>query len=153
MGLLTDFFVATLEEAARYDEILNREDLEEGEEGEEVEDAPALLRVEHKGLTGIELSGLWALLTDEELSMDRHALIIGPMTEESEAILEQFPPPFVTKIVAMQEDDLPSIARLWARTEGIRHSVEELVPILVDLQTLATSAVRSNKNLYVWYCA
>ncbi len=46
MGLLTDFFVATLEEAARYDEILNREDLEEGEEGEEVEDAPALLRVE-----------------------------------------------------------------------------------------------------------
>jgi hypothetical protein len=146
MGMLTDFFVASADDAARYDEIVNNGEWEE----EESSALPLLERVEHRGFTGIELSALWALIEGMECS-SKHMLSTGPVSEESEAIVERFPQPFVELLEALSDSQINELSSSWAGAEGIQHDAEELVDILSDLRRLARKATSSGKNLYIWY--
>jgi hypothetical protein len=147
MGVLTDFFVASASDAARYDEIVNN-----GQWGDEEEDPslPKLERAEHKGFTGIELSALWALIDSEQPSA-KHQLIMGPMHEESEAIVEQLPSAFVRRLAQLTDAQLSALSSSWAGVEGNQHEPGQLMDVLADLRRLAQSALGAGKNLYIWY--
>lgn len=140
-------FVASSTDAARYDQIVNSGAWEDEEEDPSL---PILERAEHKGFTGIELSTLWALIEGDESSA-KHNLIMGPMNEESEAIVEQVPLAFVEHLARMTDAQITAHSGAWAGVEGVRHEPEHLSEVLTDLRRLAGSALSARKNIYIWY--
>jgi hypothetical protein len=145
MGMLTDFFVASDEDAGAYESRLLADD----ESSED--DLRSLERVEHKGLTGIELGALWALLADKKFSYPEFGLQVGPMTEESEGILEAFPSDFTRRLAQLPQGSIPGLSTGWADVDGVPHEADELVPILQDLKRLAQAAQSTGRSLYMWY--
>lgn len=138
MGILADIFVATREDALRYEELLTNDG-----------DMSPFERVQHKSLTGLEFGTLWAILEGEEWDVDRHMLATID-TGSEETWLEEFPVQLVEALAAIDEKQIPKIATGWGKTEEIKSPGAELEPIIFDLRRLAKLSLSSRKPMFLW---
>lgn len=145
MGILSDFFVATPEEALRY---ANR--IEEPDEGDEIEEL--LDPVQYKRFTDIEISTLWAILEGSEWDADRHNLEYVEIGEDSDAWLNRFPHELTVLLSRLDEESLGPVLARWADTEELACDADELHPVMEDLRRLASEAVANRKSVYLWGC-
>jgi hypothetical protein len=145
MGILSDFFVATPEEALRY---ANR--IEEPDEGAEIEEL--LDPVQYKRFTDLEISTLWAILEGNDWDVDRHALEYIEIGEDNEAWLNRFPDELTSLLAKLEPDSQAAVLEAWASTEELACDPAELQPVVDDLQRLASEAAASEKSVYLWGC-
>ena len=141
MGMLTDIFVATKVDARKYEQRLAKD---------EIDMDSIYKRVSHKGITGIELSILWASLLQEDLSAKHFFKPVSSATDDG--ITETLPQQFAKLLAEMPESTAREIAVLWSEHPEINLTPTELTPILLDLTSLAVKAVGAKKDLFVWYC-
>jgi hypothetical protein len=141
MGMLTDFFIATDRDARRYEKNLTNE---------RVELDTICPRASHKGLTGVELSALWATLQQEPLAFPKYMLKVVSSAKD-DGLTEAFPSQFVSRLGQMHEQEFSAIAARWAELAEIRRPSEELVLVLADLKALAAEATQQSKGLFIWY--
>lgn len=144
MGILADLFVATPPEAAVYEETLLR-DYAAAEERFD----PAHFR----GLTDLNFSILWAILSGEEWDLERHALTAIKLEEPGETWLFQFPLPFCEKLAHLSDDEVRSVSKAWAATEELtldRWTIDDVVPVVERLRDLSKRAVNSGDSLFLW---
>jgi hypothetical protein len=137
MGLLTDIFVATSEDALKY------ESLAAGEL------PPGRFEVVNfKGLTNLEFGTLWAILSGESFDLDRHAL--DALTPAGESWLFGFPSALVELLAGLGASDTTSAAAAWAATEELQWDPSETEEVLVELMRLARRSRSASKGLYFW---
>ncbi|MGJ7502094.1 hypothetical protein ACSFBF_17185 [Variovorax sp. ZT5P49] len=145
MGILSDFFVASPEEALRY---ANR--IEEPDEGDEIEEL--LEPVQYKRFTDIEITTLWAIMEDKEWDVDRHMLEYVELGEDNDAWLNRFPDELTTLLTQVDSASLVPVLERWANTEELACEPTELHPVMEDLRRLAAEAVGKKKSVYLWGC-
>jgi len=138
MGILADLFVADPADAASYEEQMGSE-LPAG--GFEVQ--------QFGGFTSLELEVLWSILEGEEWP-ERHVLeSVGEPAESR--WLWRFPAPFLELLLArVPSAELPSLATKWAAIEELSCSPDDIRPVLDGLVSLATSAKRNGRALFLW---
>ena len=144
MGILADLFVATPPEAAVYEETLLR-DIAAAEERFD----PAHFR----GLTDLNFSILWAILSEEEWDLRKHALTTIKLEEPGETWLFQFPLPLCEKLAALSDDEVLEVSHAWAATEELaldRWTIDDIVPVVERLRDLSKRAVSSEDALFLW---
>ncbi|MDR2187814.1 MAG: hypothetical protein LBE62_07135 [Azonexus sp.] len=142
MGLLADFFVATPEQAIQY---ANRDPYEE--------EIRALLNpCEYKGITGLELGMLWAILEDIEWDYDKHMPRDTVLGNEGEWWLERFPDKLTLLLAQATPERLATASVAWANTEELSCDPEDIQPMLADLQQLAKQAISRDIPVYLWGC-
>ena len=134
MGILADLFVAHPDDAVAYEERLGSRS--------------ARFEVrQFNGFTQLELEILWAMVAGEEWSPERHQLeAIG---EPSESWLFRFPDAFVGRLASLGPD-LHPLASRWAAIEELACAPDEIKPVLEALVSLAKSAQKNGKGLFLW---
>jgi hypothetical protein len=145
VGMLADFFVATPAEALRY---ANR--MEEPDDGESIR--RLLEPLEYKGVTGLELGTLWAILDGVEWDVDKHMPEETFLGSDGESWLNRFPSDLTSLLAEASPDQLNKACDTWASTEEISCDPVALLPVLGELQGLAKRAVREDKSVYLWGC-
>lgn len=139
MGILADVFVATPDDALRYEDVF----MDEG-------DMSPFERVEYNGFTSLEFGTLWAIVDGVEWDVARHTLSMVRAGDEGETWLERFPEDLVTSLAAVSEPSIAKIADAWGKTEELQCDGAELRPVIDDLRRLAQSSKRSGKGMYLW---
>jgi hypothetical protein len=140
MGILTDLFVATPEDALLYESPL-------------VKGPPPATRidvVELKHMTDIEFSMLWALLAGEEWDVEAHALETVACGADDETWLFRFQAPLVSRLAALTPLQVARAAESWWGTGQLDAAPEEIEPLVTDLTRLAGAAGMTGKGLYLW---
>ncbi len=143
MGLLSDFFVANEGEAARYADRMSEDD-----QGKVI--ALQLRPAEYKGFTDVEVGTLWAILEGKEWDADLHELESDGGGDEGDSWLFRFPDRLVLLLAHVEHSALDAALPRWADTEELQVDVEELRPVVLDLQRLAKQAIAEQKSLYLW---
>jgi hypothetical protein len=136
MGILSDFFVATADEARRYDD---------------GKGFPGDARIQSGGLTVLELSTLWAAL--EGRSWDVGTLDDFELIREDdggERLVHRLPDAFVGKLLASSDSDLQVAAARWAQTDEMGCSPADARPVIDHLVRLAGRATAEKKGLFLW---
>ena len=144
MGILADLFVATPPEAAVYEETLLRDRTAAEEQYD-----PA----HFYGLTDLNFSMLWAILTDEEWDLNKHALTTIKLEEPGETWLFQFPHPFCEVLAALSDEEIRRASQAWAATDELsldRWTVDDVVPVVERLRDLSRRAISSEDLLFLW---
>jgi len=136
MGILADLYVATEDEAARYDG--------------SPDGFPH--RLESKRITGLELSTLWALMRDVEWSagmMDDFPLVME--RDEGEVYVLRLPDAMTATLARIPPDQLSVAAAKWVATEEMAgSSAEDIRPFLEALVGLARKATETERSIYLW---
>jgi len=143
MGLVSDFFVASEEEAMRYAERMSEDD-----QGKAT--TSHVRPAEHNGLTDLEVGTLWAILEGKEWDADLHELENDESGEEGDSWLFRFPDRLVQLLANVEHSALEAALRQWADTEELQVDAEELRPVVMDLQRLAKQAIGDQKSVYLW---
>jgi hypothetical protein len=141
MSLLSDFYVAAPEQAARYDSDRNIPDSE---------------RAEFKGLTYEECANLWAILqnadpTPAHLDAFESVLVV----DGGQRLINRFPPEFVALLASLDVASSSAAAAKWAETGELAYlscKPSDVLPIIQALSRLARAAQQSGKSLYLWMC-
>jgi hypothetical protein len=145
MAILSDFFVASPEQAARY---ANR--LDEPDGGTEVR---ALLRpASYTGFTTLQIGKSWAILEGVAWDRKRHLLENIWFSEEGDAWLNRFPDELTRLLAGASGNELAALLAKWAATDEVDYSEEDLAPVLRDLGALARKAVEADASVYLWGC-
>jgi len=141
MGILTDLFVATTEDARAYDPARsNRTEL-----------LAKYQPAEYKHLTYLEFSTLWAILAEEPWDFDKHHHECLHLPAEGETWLFRFPEAFVLLLAGLTDSKLEAVVTAWAQTEELASwSTTDLKPMVVDLRRLAQQASQTSKGLFLW---
>lgn len=145
MGMLADFIIANPAEAMRYANRSNDPD-----EGREIE--LLLNPAQFKGITGLEIGTLWAILECSEWDVKRHIpedIYIG---EEGESWLHRFPDELTSLLANSDEGRLASASAQWAKTEELDCHSTDLLPLLENLRLLARQAAVKGQSIYLWGC-
>ena len=141
MGMLTDIFVATKADARKYEERLVSEKI----------DIDAIYpRASHKGITGIDLSILFASLLQEPLSGKHLFKVVSSSTDDG--ITEALPQQLVSILGDLPEGKVAEVSTSWSEHPEVRLASTELASLLLDLRSLASKAISAKKQLFVWYC-
>jgi hypothetical protein len=141
MGMLTDLFVATKADARKYEERLVKDEI----------DIDAIYpRASHKGITGIELSILWASLLREQVSAKHLFKPVSSATDDG--LTEALPQQFVKMLAELPESKTGEAAEVWSEHPEISLNPTDLTPVLLDLTSLARKAIEVKKDLFIWYC-
>jgi hypothetical protein len=140
MGLLTDFIVATREDALQYTAFF--------ESGNPL--PPDRFQIAaHKNFTDLSLGILWAALCNEEWRVERHELEhLGEPTEGGPWLFH-FPVEFTRLLSSVDSAALDRIAGAWVG-EDVPGNADELKPVLHDLRNLAGQARLNGKDLCLW---
>jgi len=147
MGMLADFFVATHDEALRY---ANRH-LVDGDEAEAIH--TLLSPCEWKGIAGLQVGILWALLEQVPWDVKKHRTQMERFDDdEREDWLEKFPDVLTALLANASTDLLSTAGAAWAKTEEMEWEPHEVSPVLADLQRLARRAQTEGKSIYLWGC-
>ena len=133
MGLQTDLFLDSVDDAMKYD----------GAPSADVE------RFRVGGLTNLEFERLQAILALEEWDVKRHALEEIASTETSWTF--RFPASYVMTLQSLDRDAMNRAASSWAATEEIASSPSEVLPVIESLAALARSASATGRDLFVWF--
>lgn len=141
MSLLSDFYVASPDEAASYDTNHNVHDSE---------------RAQFKGLTCEECASLWAILkSTEPTPNDSDAFESVLVVNDGQRLINRFPPEFVALLASLDEAASLAAATKWIQTGELAYlscEVSDALPIIEALSRLARIAKRSGKSLYLWIC-
>lgn len=135
MGVLTDIFIATDEEATEYQS--------------STKDLAVFKPLQLKGLSDIEFGILWALLENQEWNVERH--LLEEISFDDDCSLFQFQTELLTLLSNISDFD--PIAKQWAATEELKEShwrYEATLQLLNDLNRLAKQTLGSDKGLYLW---
>lgn len=143
MGLLSDFFVANEEEAARYANRMNEDD-----QGKAI--ALHLRPAEHNGITDLEVGTLWAILEDKEWDADVHELENDEDGDEGSSWLFRFPDRLVQLLARAEPPALDAALHRWADTEELEVDAQQLRPVVQNFQRLAKQAIAEDKSVYLW---
>lgn len=143
MGLLSDFFVASEEEAVGYADRMS-----DGDQGKAT--ASHLHPAEYKGFTDLEVGTLWAILEGKEWDADLHELENEEGGDEDDSWLFRFPDRLVQLLAHVEHSALEAALHRWAETEELQVDAEELRPVILDLQRLAKQAIAEQKSVYLW---
>jgi len=138
VGLLSDFIVATPEDALQYERLFM--------EGKQLPPDRFQL-AEYKNFTPLALEMVWAILRHEKWDAKIHALEHVAHTEET--WLFRFPDEFMHRLAALSEADQDWVAVAWVNPEEVPGNADELRPVLRGLQRLAALAEKSGKSLYL----
>ena len=144
MGILADLFVATPPEAAVYEDLLLR-DFARAEQKYD----PAHFH----GLTDLNFSMLWALISEEEWDLERHSLTTIKLEDPGETWLFQFPRSFCELLASLSDEKLRSFSRAWVATEELaldRWTGDDALPVVERLRELSKRALASNEALFLW---
>jgi hypothetical protein len=139
VSILSDFFVATPNDALEYESLLLAAEPVPNER---------FTTVSYQGFTSLELGFLWAHLERQAWDVERHGLEHVSHGEEGETWLERFPDEFVRLLSDLEQP--AALASLWAQHEELNAEPEDLMPFLGDLKRLAQLAQSSRKALYLW---
>ncbi|WP_144631630.1 hypothetical protein [Bordetella genomosp. 13] len=93
---------------------------------------------EFGGITDLDLSNLYAIVTGEEFDFDRHEL--APLEADADGELFELPQDLVAALAQRDEADIQRIALEWSRTEELNCDAQDLVPLLLALAALARGA-------------
>lgn len=99
---------------------------------------------EFGGITDLDLSNLFSIVTDEAFDFDRHELL--PIEEGAPFDLIELPVSFVKALAAKEDADIPGIAMQWSKTDELDCDPGDLVPIIQSLMALSKTA--GNKGVY-----
>jgi hypothetical protein len=139
MGILADFFEARDTTASDYTEDPDR--------------FPC--RVQSSGVTPLEVSILWAILEEQEWSvelMDRFEMVAS--LEEGSIVTHRLPAPLVETLVGANESMIARAARAWASTEELQlWSESDARQFLVELTNLCRQPRDPSRSIYLWNCA
>jgi hypothetical protein len=142
MGIITDIFVASPEAAADY-------------AASQLRGRPAHMRkyqpAEHRGLTPLEFSSLWALIAGEEWNPKKHMLAEVSFGDGNESWLFRFPEPFIRLLANLGDEQVDQYSFEWAKTEELSGSTPaDVRTIIVDLRRMAKAALASGHPMYLW---
>lgn len=140
MSLLTDLFVATPEDAPRYETLSDGGDVP----------PERFQRLQFTGLTSLEFETLWAVARDEEWDPDQHALTLVEEAEDGTTWLFRFPDAFVALLAALEAKARAPLAAKWAQAEEMTATAKEVAPVIDGLAQLAASARKSGRGLFLW---
>jgi hypothetical protein len=141
MGMLTDLFTATKADARKYEERLV---------SEKVDLDSIYPRASHKGITGIDLSILFASLLQEPLAGKHLFKVVSSATDDG--ITEALPQQLVKLLGGLPDSEVDKVSFAWSGHPEVKLSPAELAPLLLDLRSLAGRALSGKKDLFVWYC-
>jgi hypothetical protein len=141
MGLISDFVVASAEDAVRY-ALVGR--------GEEPAPPGRFLRAGYKNFAPLALEMLWAILRHEKWDVGHHHLEHVFHTKDGANYLGRFPDELVDLIAALDEAAMKQVADAWAVPQEVPGNAADLSPVLRDLKRLATQAQQSRRGLYLW---
>jgi hypothetical protein len=141
MSLLSDFYIATPENAAHYDSDRKLPDSE---------------RAEFNGLTYEELANLWAILqntppTPQHSDAFESVLVI----DGGQRLINRFPSAFVEMLASLDDSGATAAAQKWVQTGELAFmscQPSDVLPILEAASRLAQNAMRAKKCMYLWMC-
>ena len=140
MGLLADFFIATEEDAGRYD----------GEAS-----FPESHRAQYKGITEIELSTLFTIAQGKPVDDNdptTHECRMVSVLDGGERVTVEVIPELVTRLARASDQEVKTWAALWGATAELDCDGDELMPLLLDLRRLAGLAATESRAMYLWNC-
>jgi hypothetical protein len=141
MSLLSEFYIATPENAVSYDTDRN---------------LPATERAEFSGLTYDELANLWAVLQNTEPTPDHSTAFESVLVVDGgERLINRFPAEFVSLLAALDDSSAAAAAAKWVQTGELAYmscQPSDVMPIINAVSRLAQSAQQSGKSLYLWMC-
>ncbi len=138
MGVLTDIYISTPDEALIYDSEPRRFDGSS---------------LSAKGVMDLELSTLWCIYTSEEWDvkiLERFKQLMS--VDGGERIIFELPNELTSLLTATDERRMAEILPRWAATEELNADPSEIEPYLRDLIVLAKRASAEGKSLYLWVC-
>jgi len=141
MGILSDFFIATPEQAVRY-----AKRYDEPDKGNAI--TQLLKPLELKNLTGLEMGTLWAILEGVEWDVDKHMPEV--VLHDDCSGVERFPDELIRLLVRADKTEIESVCSAWAATEELHCSPSDVLPVLQSIQALAVRSEREGKSLYLW---
>jgi len=141
VGILSDFFIATPEQAVRY-----AKRYDEPDKGNTI--TQLLKPLELKNLTGLEMGTLWAILEGVEWDVDKH-MLEEVLHDESSGV-ERFPDELIQLLVRADKTEIEAACSPWAATEELNCSPSEALSVLHGIQVLAIRSDREGKSLYLW---
>jgi len=140
MSLLSDFFIASPEQAARY----------------ATDRSIATAHAEFNGLTFEECANLWAILqktkpTPAHADAFESVLVVNG----GQSLLNRFPQEFVTLLASLDTASSEAAATKWIQTGELAYmscAASDVIPIIENLSRLARTAQQSGQSLYLWMC-
>ncbi len=137
MSLLADFFLSSDIDAVKYDTAPS-----------EFQD-----RVQHKGLTPLELSTLWCIMRGIEWDVDSmDAFVCLLEVDGGERLIHRVPSEMVSDLTSQTPEQLTRITQEWAASEELDCKPFEIRPVVDDLVRLARLAGETGRSLYLWNC-
>ena len=141
MSLLSDFYIASPENAIRYD-------TDRG--------LPEFERAEFNDLTYDELANLWAVLQNSEPTPDHSKAFDSVLVVDGGArLINRFPSEFVALLAVLDESSASAAATKWVQTGELAYmgcSPSDVMPIINAASRLARNAQESGKGVYLWMC-
>ena len=141
MSLLSDFYIATPDDAVRYDSDRSLPDTE---------------RAEFNGLTYEELANLWAILQDMEPAPEHSDAFESVLVVDGgQRLINRFPPDFVAALATLDAASASAAAAEWTQTGELAYmscEPSDVLPIVDALSRLARTAQQSGRSLYLWMC-
>jgi hypothetical protein len=132
MGLLTELFVATGEEAKAYDHTT----------------AGRFPGTQLGRLTNLQFETLWAILAAEAWNPKTHSLTQVASTKGTWTF--RFPDAYVERLRRLEPSAVAAAASSWASTEEIASAPSDVEPVISDLVSLAKSVTEPHEGLFLW---
>src|SRR5262245_38239386 len=108
MSLLSEFYIASPEQAARYN--TDRSWVADSE------------RAEFKGLTYEECANLWAILQDSEPTPEHSDAFESVLVVDGgQRLINRFPPDFLTRLASLDATSSAAAAAKWIQTEELAY--------------------------------
>ena len=141
MGIIADFFIATPADALAYEASLSNR----------AASIEKYQPAEYRNLTGLEFGILWAMLEEEQWSIDKHSLVQVHFGDDGETWLMLFPEPLVSVLAAIDDSQLPDIAKRWSEIEELSFwTPKDTLDVLKDVRGLALRSQETGTGLYLW---
>ena len=139
MGILADIFVASPDAAQAYESAVQAGDPGQYE------------RVEFGDATPLEFGQLWAIVEDAPFDAERFLLEDATPDGAGESWLYRFPQPFVQELAALDDASLAGVVDQWCELDELSGAdPDDVLPVLTEIRQLATSALASDRGLYLW---
>lgn len=136
-GCLADFYVATAEDAAAYDD--STEKFTES--------------AQYKRVSPLELSMLWAIMrgVDWDVSlMDEFSCVF--QKDDGERLIHKLPAAMLVDLAELSDERTSVLAPKWAAVEELRWPSIAAYEVISDLAKLARRAIESDRGVFLWNC-
>ena len=139
MSILSDFYIATEDQALNYD----------GGEG-----VPESDRCQFRRLTSLEVAGLLQVLRGDGDRVELMGEFERLTPEDAEEWTMSVPRDMVDSLASFSASDIPKVAGQWSdiTKEELGWRPEDFETILTDLAALAQLAKKTGKRMYFWVC-